>query len=96
MNRLLFERSTGTVRPKTFARIVLSQRVQSIQLDPKLIFEGGEKEVPLDEDESESGNALSSVNAKRWAHQAGVNALGIDIEGRMLVVKFLDLDSLTN
>jgi DNA excision repair protein ERCC-8 len=89
MNHLLFDRSTGALRPKAFARVCLSQRLNSIQLASRLQFNGGEKEIQVAVNAvgSRSVQFGGTSEAKIWAHQAGVNALGIDIEGRMLVTR---------
>lgn len=83
MNQLLLERSTGNLSPRDFARIQTSQRVHAIQLARRLRFDGGEKEHT-------SGHVSGELDApepqaKIWAHQAGVNALSVDIEDQMLV-----------
>lgn len=87
MNRLLFDRSTGILGPQAFAKIQTSQLLHAIQPAPRLLFDGGEKEVvpsssstgSLDPDKGEGEN-------KSWTHQAGVNALSIDIDGKMYVL----------
>lgn len=83
MNQLLFDRSSGNVRASKFTRAVLSQRIHSFQLAPGIRFNGGEKEVqPADAGLS----AQSAEDAtKIWAHQAGVNALAIDIDNSLLI-----------
>ncbi|KUJ11884.1 WD40 repeat-like protein [Mollisia scopiformis] len=98
MNQLLFDRSTGSLGPKAFARIQTSYLIHAIQPVPGLRFNGGEKEIlPVDE----QGNSLPlpAGETKIWAHQAGANALTIDIENRFLVsggadssIRLWDLD----
>jgi DNA excision repair protein ERCC-8 len=84
MNQLLFERSTGLLSPQAFARIQTAELIHAIQPRPTLCFDGGEKEVAVPEDAaSESSASAQPVESKIWAHQAGVNALALDIEGRM-------------
>jgi len=84
MNQLLFDRSTGNLSPQAFARIQTTQLVHAIQSAPRLRFDGGEKETVA---AGSAGNGESPTSAeaaeKLWAHQAGVNALSIDIENRM-------------
>lgn len=90
MNNLLFDRSTGSLAPQAFARIQSTQLLHAIQPAPRLLFDGGEREVV-----ASPSSALPTENLdppatgpeeKSWAHQAGVNALSIDIEGRMYVL----------
>jgi len=85
MNQLLFDRSTGNLSPQTFARTQTSHLLHAIQPAPRLRFNGGEKEVqPVDDNGERLENpAGPSIETKIWAHQAGVNALAIDIENRM-------------
>jgi hypothetical protein len=85
MNQLLFDRSTGSLGPQVFARVQTSALLRAIQPAPRLRFHGGEKEASLDDDVSDGMGyqAEASVETRIWAHQAGVNALGLDIEGRM-------------
>lgn len=88
MNWLLFDRSTGNLGPPAFARVQSSQLLHAIQPAPRLRFDGGEKEVAprTTEDGSldpQEGDVEEQEEAKTWAHQSGVNALSIDIEGRM-------------
>lgn len=82
MNQLLFDRSTGSLGPKAFARIQTSYLIHAIQPAPRLRFDGGEKEtLPVDDD----GNPLplAAGETKIWAHQAGANALAIDVDNRL-------------
>jgi DNA excision repair protein ERCC-8 len=85
MNQLLFDRSTGNLGPHAFARIQTSQLVHAIQPAPRLRFDGGEKETVPSNDSARDGESPEStqVAQKIWAHQAGVNALSVDIENRM-------------
>jgi DNA excision repair protein ERCC-8 len=71
MNQLIFDRSTGNLGPHAFARIQSSQLLHAIQPAPRLLFDGRES-FPEGE-----------VVDKSWTHQAGVNALSIDIDGKM-------------
>ncbi|KAE8448056.1 hypothetical protein EG329_009821 [Mollisiaceae sp. DMI_Dod_QoI] len=99
MNQLLFDRSTGILGPKAFARIQTSHLIHAIQPAPRLRFNGGEKEVLPLEDDQGSSIPPTTDETKIWAHQAGANALAIDIENRFLVsggadssIRFWDLD----
>ena len=89
MNQLLFDRSIKALGPQAFARIQTSRLIHSIQLSPRLRFNGGETEAALvSEEQGESLQARTfvrenSVESKIWAHQSGVNALAIDIENRL-------------
>lgn len=86
MNQLLFDRSTGNLSPQAFARVQTSKLIHAIQPAPRLRFNGGEKEtVSSRSAESESSQASVEVAEKTWAHQAGVNALSLDIDNRMCV-----------
>lgn len=82
MNQLLYDRSSGNLRASRFARAVISQRIHSFQLAPKLRFNGGETEI-LPNDAGLT--TQSEEDTKLWAHQAGVNALAIDIDNRLLI-----------
>ena len=82
MNQLLYNRSVGTLGPQAFARIQTTQLIRAIQPCPQFRFDGGEKEiVPWGEDEDE--NFQSGEDKKIWAHQAGANALAIDVDGKL-------------
>jgi len=85
MNQLLFDRSTGNLSPQAFTRHQTSQLIHTIQPTPRLRFNGGEREVAPDNDTAEGREpqGVVAAEAKIWAHQAGVNALSIDIESRM-------------
>ena len=85
MNQLLFDRSTGNLSPQTFARTQTSHLLRAIQLAPGFRFNGGEREVQPDDDDSEAIETPvgAPIETKIWAHQAGVIALAIDIENRM-------------
>jgi DNA excision repair protein ERCC-8 len=85
MNQLLYDRSSGNLRPQTFARIQTLSLVRAIQLAPRLRFDGGEKEAPLEDDTGSGVEPKPELSAETriWAHQAGVNALALDIESRM-------------
>ncbi|PMD57098.1 WD40 repeat-like protein [Hyaloscypha bicolor E] len=104
MNKLLFDRSSGNLGPPAFARIQTSALVLAIQPAPRLRFNGGEKEAAIEDDTSEGvgSQAEPSTETKIWAHQAGVNALALDIESRILIsggadssIKLWDLEELT-
>jgi DNA excision repair protein ERCC-8 len=84
MNQLLFDRSTGGLGPHAFARIQSSQRLHAILPAPSLLFDGGEKEVVPRAGATEEHNPQDGeVEEKSWTHQAGVNALAIDIDGKL-------------
>lgn len=90
MNQLLFDRSTGNLGQRAFARIQTSQLVHSIEPAPRLRFNGGEKEALVDDDDDQdtlsqavAGSTGDATDSKIWAHQSGVNALAIDIENKM-------------
>jgi DNA excision repair protein ERCC-8 len=84
MNQLLFDRSAGTVRPQPFARAQITQQIHSFQPAPRLRFNGGEKEISSDNDDDEVGGGTRAQETTNiWAHQAGVNALALDIENRL-------------
>lgn len=80
MSQLLFDRSTGILPWKAFVRAHTTQRIHSFQLAPRLRFNGGEKVFLSEEDNSATADTLTP---KIWAHQAGVNALALDIDNRM-------------
>lgn len=82
MNQLLSDRASGNARASKFTRAVKTQRIHSFQLAPRIRFNGGEREI-ISNDASLS--TQSEENAKLWAHQAGVNALDIDIDNRLLI-----------
>jgi DNA excision repair protein ERCC-8 len=85
MNQLLFDRSTGNLSPQAFSRIQTSQLLHAIQSAPRVRFNGGEKEHVAENEAGESvePSERGPEESKIWAHQAGVNALAIDIEHRM-------------
>jgi len=82
MNQLLFDRSTGVLSPPAFARLQTSQLIHAIQPAARLRFDGGEKE-DLSSTQNSGPQGAASLDSKIWAHQSGVNALSLDIEGRM-------------
>lgn len=90
MNQLLFDRSTGSLAPQAFARIQSSQLLHAIQPAPRLLFDGGERELVASTSSAIPTENLdppaTGAEEKSWAHQAGVNALSIDIDGRMYVL----------
>ncbi|CZR59815.1 probable DNA excision repair protein ERCC-8 [Phialocephala subalpina] len=99
MNQLIFDRSTGDLGPKAFARIQTSHLIHTIQLAPRLRFNGGEKEILPVDDEGKGPASSTASEDKIWSHQAGANALAIDIETRFLVsggadssIRLWDLD----
>ncbi len=85
MNQLIFDRSTGNLSPPAFAQAHTSQRIYSIQPAHKARFNGGEKEVvPVDDTApGASSRPIVWTDSRTWAHQSGVNALGIDIENQV-------------
>ncbi|KAK6584037.1 hypothetical protein PZA11_003767 [Diplocarpon coronariae] len=88
MNRLLFDRSTGSLSAQQFARTQTAQLIHSIQFAPRLRFNGGEREAAFADDAQTEGAQLrasqQAANQFRvWAHQLGVNALAKDIENRL-------------
>lgn len=89
MNQLLLDRSTGQRSPQNFARIQTTRLIHAIQPFPGLRFDGGEKEVVIQDGEAgETGPEPGE--SKIWAHQAGVNALALDIDNRILLSGGLD------
>ncbi|PQE33004.1 hypothetical protein CJF32_00001486 [Rutstroemia sp. NJR-2017a WRK4] len=100
MNQLLFDRSTGNLDPKAFARIQTSQLLHAIQPAPNLQFNGGENAISNNGDERRRNR--DPAEPKLWAHQTGVNALAIDrFDGKILLsggadssIKLWDLDHL--
>jgi DNA excision repair protein ERCC-8 len=86
MNQLLFDRSTGNLGPQAFTRIQTSALLRAIQHAPRLRFNGGEKGASLNDDDAGDGagsQAEPSIDARICAHQAGVNALALDVDGKM-------------
>lgn len=83
MNQLLFDRSTGSLKPKAFARLQSTHLIYDIQQAPSHQFDGGESSTV----DSEAVNTEVDVNndsVKAFAHLAGVNALVVDrFEGRL-------------
>ncbi|KAH8596379.1 WD40-repeat-containing domain protein [Bisporella sp. PMI_857] len=105
MNQLLFDRATGTLDPQAFTRLQTSALLYSTQLASKLCFDGGEKEVTIDSQNSGGTDAVADqvLDKKIWAHQAGTSALSIDIDGRILIsggadssIKLWDLEQCPN
>ncbi len=82
MNQLLFDRSSGSLSPQAFARIQTTSLIYAIQPAPRLRFDGDEKEVVTSDDGADT-QSVEAAEQKIWAHQAGVNALAVDIENRM-------------
>lgn len=84
MNQVLFDRSTGNLGPKAFARIQTSHLIHAIHPVSGLRFDGGEKEaIPVDDTDEGGSRPAPAGDTKIWAHQAGANALAIDIENRL-------------
>jgi DNA excision repair protein ERCC-8 len=83
MNQLLYSRSLGSLGPHAFARLQTAQLIHAIQPCPRLQFDGGEKEVALPDDEDDDEGAQVETTLKLWAHQAGANALALDVDGRL-------------
>lgn len=83
MNRLLFDRSTGSLRPNAFARLRSTQLIHDLQIAPNFRFNGGDSykdESGTLGTQAEIGDAKLNV----FAHQAGVNTLVVDrFEGRL-------------
>jgi DNA excision repair protein ERCC-8 len=83
MNQLLFDRSTGSIRPKAFARLQLTQLLYGIQQAPSHQFDGGES-FEVGSETVRRGANIDSDNVKACAHLAGINALVVDqFEGRL-------------
>lgn len=86
MNQLLFDRSTGNISPSAFQTIQTSGLLKAIQHAPRQRFDGGEREAAPIEPSDDTGATPAIVRSENsWAHQAGVNALSIDIDGRILL-----------
>ena len=83
MNQLLFERSTGSLKPKAFARLQSTHLVYDIRQAPSHQFDGGESSgVDLETIGIEAN--VDNGNVKACAHLAGINALVVDrFEGRL-------------
>jgi DNA excision repair protein ERCC-8 len=80
MNQLLFDRSTGSLRPNAFARLQSTHLILEIQQSPNHYFDGGESSSV------EVGTAArgNDGKVKACAHVAGINALVVDqFEGRL-------------
>ncbi|RDL37500.1 WD40 repeat-like protein [Venustampulla echinocandica] len=76
----------GDLSAPAFSRIQTSQLVGAIQPCPRLRFDGCEREVvPVDDGEESSSVAPGDSKTKIWAHQAGVNALTIDVDNKLLL-----------
>lgn len=98
MNQLLSDRSTGAISPKAFARLQTAYLIHAIQAAPRLRFQGPEQDVVQIDDR---GDAVPQPagETKTWAHQAGINALSIDVDNRFLLsggadssIRLWDLD----
>lgn len=82
MNRLLFDRSTGSLKPNAFARLYATQLIYYIQSTPNLRFDGSESSN-IDSVTIRTGE-IEDVNSNICAHKAGINALVVDrYDGRL-------------
>jgi DNA excision repair protein ERCC-8 len=83
MNRLIFDRSTGSLRPNAFARLQSTRLIYSIQQAPNYLFDGGESsKAHLNATGADVNQDDGSLKA--CAHIAGVNALAVDrFDGRL-------------
>jgi DNA excision repair protein ERCC-8 len=83
MNRLLFDRSTGSLKPNAFARLQSTHLVYDIQQAPGHQFDGGESSR-VDLETVGTVADVDNGNVKSCAHLAGINALVVDrFEGRL-------------
>lgn len=86
MNQLLFDRETGALGSKAFARFQANTALNSLWLSDTR-FDGGEvsKSDNIDEG-SDTPFEEKTDDESTWASRAGVNALAIDkFEGRLYV-----------
>jgi DNA excision repair protein ERCC-8 len=83
MNQLLFDRSTGSLKPNAFARLQSTHLVYDIQQALNHQFDGGENSrVDLETVFTEAD--VDNGHVKACAHLAGVNALVVDrFEGKL-------------
>jgi DNA excision repair protein ERCC-8 len=82
MNRLLFDRSTGSLKPNAFARLQSTRLIYDIQQAPNHKFDGGENSR-VDSETVSTEADVDNDNVKACAHLAGINALVVDqFEGR--------------
>lgn len=100
MNQLIFDRSTGSLSPTAFQTLQTSQRLHATQPALSKRFDGGEQEAVSSTLET---TGAEEHGTRIWAHQAGVNALSLDIDGRILIsggadssIKLWDLDESPN
>lgn len=86
MNQLLFDRETGALGSKAFARLQTTKALNSLQLSSTL-FDGGEVSISQNTNQGiDSAVEEESENESTWASRAGVNALVIDkFESRLCV-----------
>ncbi|KAK3328525.1 WD40-repeat-containing domain protein [Cercophora scortea] len=110
MNQLLFERSTGNIRPNVFAGLETTRVLSSFRPAPRFRFDGGGgggASAPGDSREPEDGSVTGVTgegSTSIWAHPAGVNALALErFDGRILVsggadgaIKLWDLEQNPN
>lgn len=84
MNSLLFDRSTGNLPHRAFARIANSRLVSSVGPAPHLRFDGGERGTAPPPVPSGPDADAALQRTSLWAHRSGVNTLVLDrFEGRM-------------
>ncbi|KAI5860096.1 WD40 repeat-like protein [Durotheca rogersii] len=90
MNRSLFERSSGSLSPGGFARLVTSRLLNTFQAAPGLRFDGGETGTAIRHEE-DGPVAEADAASSLWAHQTGVSALALEhFDGRILASGGLD------
>jgi DNA excision repair protein ERCC-8 len=83
MNQLLFDRSTGSLKPNAFARLQSTHLVYDIQQAPSHKFDGGESSW-VDSETVGTEVDVDNGDVKACAHLAGINALVVDrFEGRL-------------
>lgn len=85
MNQLLFDRETGSLSSKAFARLEATKLLNSLQLSGTR-FDGGEvSRVPNSTDDEVLPDETVE-DESTWASKAGVNAIVIDkFENRLCV-----------
>ncbi len=83
MNQLIFDRSTGALKPNAFARLQSTYLISNIQQAPNHQFDGGEC-PKVNSDTIGTVADVAHSNVKACAHLAGINALVVDrFEGRL-------------
>jgi hypothetical protein len=83
MNKLLFDRSTRSLKPNAFARLRSTQLIYDVHLAPNIRFDGGESST-LESATFWPEADVSNDKLNICAHQAGINALVVDrFEGRL-------------